>query len=144
MDNICRDCKYWGYNNRKPMNDVGESRCLRLKRKTHACQYCRDFSAKESRKRTKSMKIISVDELNSLIDAKLYLFKKEIVDFIDAQLTVSDINASMERLSYELEKAIEHKNDLTTNSVLYHINQWYISVITEAIQIIKEGTECSK
>lgn len=47
LDKVCIDCKHWGYNNEKPMNDVGESRCLRLKRKTHACQYCRDFLQKE-------------------------------------------------------------------------------------------------
>lgn len=51
MDIICIDCKYWGYNNRKPMNDIGESRCLRLKRRTHACQYCRDFSAVRGKKK---------------------------------------------------------------------------------------------
>ncbi len=50
LDNVCIDCKHWGYNNRKPMNDVGESRCLKLKRKTHACSYCRDFSAKGDKK----------------------------------------------------------------------------------------------
>ena len=53
LDIICRGCKYWGYNNGKPMNDVGESRCLRLKRKTHACQYCRDFSAVKGKKCSK-------------------------------------------------------------------------------------------
>lgn len=53
LDNVCIDCKYWGYNNRKPMNDVRESRCLRLKRKTHACQYCRDFSAVKGKKCSK-------------------------------------------------------------------------------------------
>lgn len=50
MDIICRDCIYWGYNNGKPMNDVGESRCLRLKRRTHACQYCSGFSSKRGRR----------------------------------------------------------------------------------------------
>ena len=51
MDIICIDCKYWGLNNRKPMNDVGESRCLRFKRKTHVSQYCRDFSAVRGKKK---------------------------------------------------------------------------------------------
>ena len=50
LDNVCIDCKHWGYNNGKPMNDVGESRCLKLKRKTHACSYCKDFSESEKRR----------------------------------------------------------------------------------------------
>lgn len=44
---ICRDCRHWGYNNRKPMNDVGESICLQLKRKTHACSHCKHFKQKK-------------------------------------------------------------------------------------------------
>lgn len=44
---VCRNCKYWGYNNGKPMN-AEESQCLRLKRRTHACQYCKDFLSVES------------------------------------------------------------------------------------------------
>lgn len=48
-DIICRDCKHWGFNNGKPMDSVGNSKCLKLKYKTHACNYCRSFEAnKES------------------------------------------------------------------------------------------------
>lgn len=74
MNIICRDCKYWGYNNRKPMNDVGESRCLRLKRRTHACQYCRGFS--EVEKREVKMQIINANEVKELINTRFDSFKK--------------------------------------------------------------------
>lgn len=40
---ICSNCKYFGYNNHKPMNDVGESVCLERKHKVHVCQHCKNF-----------------------------------------------------------------------------------------------------
>mgnify|MGYP007025963571 CR=1 FL=1 len=46
----CINCKYWGYNNGKPMNDVGESKCMKRKNdRTHAVQYCRGFVPKSDR-----------------------------------------------------------------------------------------------
>lgn len=46
-DICCINCKYWGYNNGKPMNDVGESKCMKRKSdRTHAVQYCRGFVPK--------------------------------------------------------------------------------------------------
>lgn len=44
----CLNCKYWGYNCGKVMNDVGESRCLKRKsQRTHAVQYCQGFVPKK-------------------------------------------------------------------------------------------------
>ena len=40
---ICLNCKYFGYNNHKPMNDVGDSICLKRKHKVHGCQHCKNF-----------------------------------------------------------------------------------------------------
>lgn len=116
LDNVYIDCKHWGYNNGKPMNDVGESRCLRLKRKTHACQYCRDFSAIE--KGEVKMQIINANEVKELINAKLDSFKKEMIDSIDAQLTISDINVAIEQLEYELKDAEKRRKDLISNTEL--------------------------
>ena len=137
LDNVCIDCKHWGYNNGKPMNDVGESRCLRLKRKTHACQYCRDFSAVE--KGEVKMQIINANEVKELINTKLDSFKKEMIDSIDAQLTISDINVAIERLEYELKDAEKHREDLTPNTELYYVNRGYVSGIMTALLIIKKG-----
>lgn len=139
LDNVCIDCKYWGYNNRKPMNDVRESRCLRLKRKTHACQYCRDFSAVE--KGEVKMQIINANEVKELINTKLDSFKKEMIDSIDAQLTISDINVAIERLEYELKDAEKRRKDLISNTELSFLTRGYISGIQTAIQIIKGGLE---
>ena len=47
MSIICRDCKYWGGNNGKKINSVGDSRCLKLKRITHAMNYCNNFKLRE-------------------------------------------------------------------------------------------------
>lgn len=48
MSIICRDCKYWGGNNGKAINSVGDSRrCLKLKRITHAMNYCNSFKLRE-------------------------------------------------------------------------------------------------
>lgn len=137
LDNVCIDCKHWGYNNEKPMNDVGESRCLRLKRKTHASLYCRNFSAVE--KGGIKMQIINANEVKELINIKLDSFKKEMIDSIDAQLTISDINVAIERLEYELKDAEEHREDLTPNTELYYVNRGYVSGIMTALLIIKKG-----
>lgn len=40
MKRICKNCTHWGYNNGKPMNDVGESWCSEMKQNTHACGNC--------------------------------------------------------------------------------------------------------
>ena len=40
---MCLNCKYFGYNNHKPMNDVGDSICLKRKHKVHGCQNCKNF-----------------------------------------------------------------------------------------------------
>lgn len=40
---ICLNCKYFGYNNHKPMNDVGDSICLKRKHRVHGCQNCKNF-----------------------------------------------------------------------------------------------------
>lgn len=46
----CINCKYWGYNHGKPMNDVGESKCMKRKNdRTHAVQYCRGFVPKSEK-----------------------------------------------------------------------------------------------
>ena len=42
-ENKCLNCKYFGYNNHKPMNDTGDSICLKRKHKVHACQHCKNF-----------------------------------------------------------------------------------------------------
>ena len=42
-ENICLNCKYFGYNNHKPMNVTGDSICLKRKHKVHACQHCKIF-----------------------------------------------------------------------------------------------------
>lgn len=47
MSIVCRDCKYWGGNNGKTINSVGDSRCLKLKRITHAMNYCNSFKLRE-------------------------------------------------------------------------------------------------
>lgn len=137
LDKVCINCKYWGCNNGKPMNDVGESRCLRFKRKTHASQYCKDFSAVE--KREVKMQIINANKVKELINIKLDSFKKEMIDSIDAQLTISDINVAIERLEYELKDAEEHREDLTPNTELYYVNRGYVSGIMSALLIIKKG-----
>lgn len=136
LDKVCIDCKHWGYNNGKPMNDVGESRCLRLKRKTHASLYCRNFSAVE--KGGIKMQIINANEVKELINIKLDSFKKEMIDSIDAQLTISDINVAIERLEYELKDAEKRRKDLISNTELSFLTRGYISGIQTAIQIIKE------
>lgn len=40
MKRICKNCTHWGYNNGKPMNDVGESWCSEMGQNTHACGNC--------------------------------------------------------------------------------------------------------
>lgn len=46
----CLSCKYWGYNNGKPMNNVGESKCMKRKNdRTHAAQFCMGFVPKSGR-----------------------------------------------------------------------------------------------
>ena len=40
---ICLNCKYFGYNNLKPMDSLGDSVCLKRKHKVHACQHCVNF-----------------------------------------------------------------------------------------------------
>lgn len=39
----CNNCKFWGYNNSKPMNSLGESFCPKRKKKTFALSYCIRF-----------------------------------------------------------------------------------------------------
>ena len=48
MSYTCRDCKYWGGNNKRRINSVGESKCLKSKRlikeKRHSCSpTCYEF-----------------------------------------------------------------------------------------------------
>lgn len=37
---MCKDCAYWGGNNQKVIDNVGNSVCLKLKKMAHACQHC--------------------------------------------------------------------------------------------------------
>lgn len=39
----CGRCKYWGYNNGKPMNSVGDSKCLLRKGRTWKLSFCKHF-----------------------------------------------------------------------------------------------------
>ena len=39
----CGQCKYWGYNNGKPMNSVGDSKCLLRKTTTWKFSFCKHF-----------------------------------------------------------------------------------------------------
>lgn len=40
MKEMCQNCIYWGGNNKKPINSVGDSYCIKLKKMAHACQRC--------------------------------------------------------------------------------------------------------
>lgn len=87
------------------------------------------------------MQIINANEVKELINTKLDSFKKEMIDSIDAQLTISDINVAIERLEHELKDAEKRRKDLISNTELSFLTRGYISGIQTAIQIIKEGLE---
>ncbi len=87
------------------------------------------------------MQIINANEVKELINTKLDSFKKEMIDSIDVQLTISDINVAIERLEYELKDAKKRRKDLISNTELSFLTRGYISGIQTAIQIIKEGLE---
>ena len=39
----CRRCQYWGFNQGKIINNVGQSRCMLRKEKTDSYQWCKKF-----------------------------------------------------------------------------------------------------
>ena len=47
MSIVCRDCKYWGGNNGKVVSSTNDSKCLKLRRKVNAMNYCNSFELRQ-------------------------------------------------------------------------------------------------
>ena len=55
---ICKNCKYWGFNNGLMLSSVGTSMCKKLKRMTQRCGTCTGFIRKREQHESKDEEFI--------------------------------------------------------------------------------------